>query len=349
MYASLPLSKVIAQAAAGHGPLPYPLQATINVTGRCNSRCLYCTYSNPARQRPDVPYDRLYILIKDLAASGVRSLCLSGGEPLLHPDLGQIIQTAVSLGMVVTVTTNGTLLDLATAQRLHTAGLSTLVFSLDSLVNEMYQQTRGIPISKARQAFQTLQTYRRGAVCISRVAVSIVLTRLTVDHLLSHIEALYQWLLPEDRIMVQAYQPPPHLPARDDPLRFTPSDRTRLEKLCQALIDAQARGMPIGNDAMFLERLPAFLAEGRMPAGYQCTIGYYTLYINERLDVLPCWQLPPVGNLNNTPIAQIWQSPEYAAARARMMDLNCRKCALVCHSPEFLDMLAELVGYEPFP
>jgi MoaA/NifB/PqqE/SkfB family radical SAM enzyme len=298
-------------------------------------------------QCPDVPYDQLYTLIQDLAAFGVRSLCLSGGEPLLHPDLCQIVQTAVNLGMVVTVVTNGTLLDLATAQRLHTAGLSTLVLSFDSLDDELYRQARGIPINKARQAFQTLQTYRHGAACISRVVVSIVLTRLIVDHLLSHIETLCQWLLPEDRIMVQAYQPPPHLPARDDPLCFTPSDRTRLEKLCQALVAAQARGVPIGNDATFLARLPAFLAERQMPAGYQCTIGYSTLYIKESLDVHPCWQLPPVGNLNNISIAQLWQSPEYVAARARMLNLNCRKCALVCHSPEFLDMLAGLLGYEP--
>jgi len=348
MAGSLPLSKVATQAVAGRGSLPRPLQATLKVTGRCNSRCAYCTYGNPDMQHPDVPFDRLYTVIEDLAKLGVRSLCLSGGEPLLHPGLVQIIQAAVSLGMVVTITTNGTLLDLATAQRLHTAGLSTLVLSFDSFENELYQQIRGIPINKAWQHFRELQAYRRRAMCIPRVVVNIVLTRLILDRLLAHIEALCQWLLPEDRIMVQAYQPSPNLSPSEDPFRFMPSDRARLEELCQSLITAQKRGIPIGNDATFLVRLPAFLAEGQMPVGYQCTIGYFTLYIKENLDVHPCWQLPPVGNLNHTTIAQLWHSPEYARARTRMLALNCRRCALVCHSPEFLDTLAGLVSYEPF-
>ncbi len=349
MHTSLPLSEVVAQAVAGRGPLPRPLQATLNVTGRCNSRCMYCAYGSVgATQNTDVSYERLCTIMEELAMLGVRSLCLSGGEPLLRSDLDQIIRTAVNLGMVATVTTNGTLLDLATAQRLHTAGLSTLVLSFDSFKNELYQQMRGMPINKAKQAFQTLQAYRRGAECIPRVVINVVLTRLNIDHLLSHIDTLSQLLLPEDRVTIQAYQPPSNLPAADDPLRFSPSDRERLETLCEALISAQARGAPIGNNTAFLRRLPAFLAEGQMPAGYQCTIGYSTLYIKENLDIHPCWQLPPVGNLNHTPIAQLWRSSQYAAARARMLALNCRKCALVCHSPEFLDMLAELVGYEPF-
>lgn len=350
MRARIPLSNIIAQAAADHCPLPRPLQATLNVTGRCNSRCVYCSYGSlSAQNRTDLSYDQLCEKIKELAAFGVRSLCLSGGEPLLRPDLDQIIRTAVDLGMVVTITTNGILLDLATAKRLHTAGLSTLVLSFDSLEDRLYQKVRGVPVNRAKQAFQMLQSYRCGNECIPRVVVNIVLTRLIVDHVLEYIKTLCQWMLLEDRIMVQAYQPPPNLPAANDPLRFMPSDRARLETLCQALIRAKEDGVPIGNEAAFLARLPAFLAEGQMPSSYQCTIGYSTLYIKENLDIHPCWQLPPVGNLNHTPIAQLWQSSEYAAARSRMLALNCRKCALVCHSPEFLDTLAELVGYEPFP
>ena len=103
-----------------------------------------------------------------------------------------------------------------------------------------------------------------------------------------------------------------------------------------------------GNDLRFLQRIPRFLAYGDFAGGFRCLTGYSSLYIKETLDVHPCWQLPSVGNLRKNTITDIWECQAYHVARERMKRLDCRKCALVCHAPEFLDMFAELVGYVPY-
>lgn len=346
----VPLSEVVAEAADGVGSLPRPLQVTLNVTGRCNSRCQYCAYGDPdTMKRTDISYEHLAKQIEQLAALGVRALTISGGEPMLRKDLSDIIRFAADCGLNVTLITNASLLDIAAAQRLDAAGLSTLVLSFDSLEDELYRQIRGIAVNKPKYAFEQLQAFRRKTSCIPMVVVNIVLTRPIADRLLAHLDRLVPLMLPQDRIMVQAYQPPPELSATKDPLRFTASDRERLESLVEALIATQSRGVPLGNDAQFLRRLPGFLAEGELPKGFRCTIGYSSLYVKENFDVHPCWQLPLLGNLNDISIDRLWNSPAYATARERMKALDCRKCALVCHSPEFLDMQSQRLDHDPLP
>ena len=344
------LSQVVRHAADGTGSLPRPLQATINVTSRCNSRCTYCSYGDPNFPRvPDPSLTQLVDLISDLACFGVRSLSLSGGEPLLRDDLPDIVRLASEAGMAVTVVTNGTLLTIETAQQLADAGLVNLVISFDTLKDELYQQIRGVPLTKSSSNFYALQEYRRSYHCIPRVAVNAVLTRLNYQSLLADIALFCPWLLPNDSFMVQAYQPPPSLPANKDPLRFRSSDRSALDYLCARLRERKKEGWPIGNDVEFLARLPGFLAAGELPEGYQCLTAYSSLFIKENLDVHPCWQFQPVGNLNSVPVAELWPSAQFELARQRMKRLECRKCALVCHTNEFLDILASLVDYDPFP
>ena len=122
-----------------------------------------------------------------------------------------------------------------------------------------------------------------------------------------------------------------------------------LDELCQTLVSRQAQGWPVGNAVHFLERLPGFLASNALPEGYECLTAYSSLYIKETLDVHPCWQLPPVGNLGARSLAELWEDTGFEDARQRMRRLECRKCALVCHAAEFMDTLACLVNYEPYP
>ena len=83
----------------------------LEVTHRCNLRCISC-YTGAGSEKPDsLTLKERKLVVRQAKAMGVRSVSLSGsGEPLLYPDLGELIAYIRSLGMSVVLFTNGTLL-----------------------------------------------------------------------------------------------------------------------------------------------------------------------------------------------------------------------------------------------
>ncbi|MGR3319834.1 MAG: radical SAM protein [Candidatus Anammoxibacter sp.] len=97
-----------------------PFYVTVNLTRRCNLRCLGCRFHSPNVNVPspsdqaivDLPYSTFKKLCKELKAMGVNHLILTGeGEPFLHPNISDIIVSVKDAGFHVTLLTNGTLLD----------------------------------------------------------------------------------------------------------------------------------------------------------------------------------------------------------------------------------------------
>ena len=109
-----------------------PVAAHLIPVRRCNLSCTYCNeyddHSSP------VPTRDMLRRIDLLAALGTGIVTMSGGEPLLHPDLDQILRHVRARGMVATVITNGYLLTAARIQRLNRAGLDHLQISIDNVL-----------------------------------------------------------------------------------------------------------------------------------------------------------------------------------------------------------------------
>lgn len=90
----------------------------LHVTERCNLRCPHCYAGCPSVAAPgDLPPATLRRLLKEAAELGSRETVLSGGEPLLHPELKRILPHAASVSDV-TLLTNGTLVNAAWASAL---------------------------------------------------------------------------------------------------------------------------------------------------------------------------------------------------------------------------------------
>jgi MoaA/NifB/PqqE/SkfB family radical SAM enzyme len=109
----------------------HPILVHIIPVRRCNLSCTYCneydSFSKP------VPRSEMLRRIDLLAALGSMSVHLSGGEPLLHPDLDAIIRRIRRHGMFSGVLTNGYLLTVERIQQLNRAGLDYLQISVDNV------------------------------------------------------------------------------------------------------------------------------------------------------------------------------------------------------------------------
>ena len=109
----------------------HPLLAHIIPVRRCNLACKYCNefddFSKP------VPTETMFQRVDKLGELGTSVVTISGGEPLLHPDLDQIIHRIRKNGIVAGLITNGYLLTAERIQRLSRAGLEWLQISIDNV------------------------------------------------------------------------------------------------------------------------------------------------------------------------------------------------------------------------
>jgi MoaA/NifB/PqqE/SkfB family radical SAM enzyme len=109
----------------------HPVLAHMVVTRRCNLSCTYCNefddFSKP------VPTAELLRRIDLLAALGTTVITLTGGEPLLHPELESIVQRVRSHGIIAVAVTNGYLLTPERIRGLNRAGLDHLQISVDNI------------------------------------------------------------------------------------------------------------------------------------------------------------------------------------------------------------------------
>src|SRR3954451_18716733 len=109
----------------------HPVLAHIIPMRRCNLSCAYCNeYDNVSAP---VPTETMLRRIDLLARLGTKIITISGGEPLLHPDLDDIIRAIRSHDAIATMITNGLLLTPERIERLNRAGLEHLQISIDNV------------------------------------------------------------------------------------------------------------------------------------------------------------------------------------------------------------------------
>lgn len=116
----------------------------ISVTDKCNLRCVYCM---PERGLPWLPkseilsYEEIAQLVGAAAAAGVRSIRLSGGEPLIRKDLPRLVEAIAAVDAIedISLSTNGLLLE-EQIDDLAAAGLGRVNVSLDTLREDRFFQ-----------------------------------------------------------------------------------------------------------------------------------------------------------------------------------------------------------------
>jgi MoaA/NifB/PqqE/SkfB family radical SAM enzyme len=107
-----------------------PVEAQLIVTRKCNLSCGYCSEYDETSQ--PIPLDRLKERIDALHRLNTVNISLLGGEPLLHPELPDIVAHADRRAQV-SVTTNGFLITQELISRLNRAGLANMEVSIDSI------------------------------------------------------------------------------------------------------------------------------------------------------------------------------------------------------------------------
>jgi MoaA/NifB/PqqE/SkfB family radical SAM enzyme len=109
----------------------HPILAHVIPMRRCNLSCTYCNeYDDVSKP---VPLDVMTRRLDKLAALGTTAIIISGGEPLMHPEIDKLIARIRHHKMLACMITNGYLLTQERIQKLNQAGLEFMQISIDNI------------------------------------------------------------------------------------------------------------------------------------------------------------------------------------------------------------------------
>jgi len=142
-YGRDPVSDVMAAA------VDPPFLVALNLTRRCNLRCAHCYLDAGTRgagAQGELSTDEVVALLDRIGAlSDETMIVLTGGEPLLRPDVEVLARRAADRGLMVVIGTNGMLLNERRVAALQAAGVHAVGISLDSLDPGYHDRFRGVP------------------------------------------------------------------------------------------------------------------------------------------------------------------------------------------------------------
>ncbi len=161
-----------------------------NITRACNLKCVHCyNDSGASKARNELSTDQAKVVLDDLAQFGVPSVLFSGGEPLMRPDLFELIGYAGQRGLRTVISTNGTLITADVAKNIKQRGVSYVGISLDG-IGQINDAFRGVP-GAFEKAVQGIKNCRDAGV---RVGLRLTLTARNVQDLVG----LFDFLEAED-------------------------------------------------------------------------------------------------------------------------------------------------------
>jgi radical SAM protein with 4Fe4S-binding SPASM domain len=290
--------------------LGVPLSAHIDLTFRCNERCVHCYLDH--EDYGEMTTAEIRGILDQLAEAGTLFLTLSGGEILLRKDFFEILEYARRLMFDVTLKTNGILIREKQAKRIRDLGVGKVQISVYSHRPEVHDAITKVPGSLER----SLDAIRFLKSMGLKVAMAKVLMRQNMqDHagvqaLAAELGAEFKMdptitpMMSGDRSILNLNIPRPKL-----------HEVLHDESLVGNLEDFCAPPPPVDDSAM--DSIP-------------CSAGHSACYISPYGDVYPCVQFPlPSGNVRKQKFIEIWrdstQLREVRSIRARDLP-TCSAC-----------------------
>ncbi|MCO6441146.1 MAG: radical SAM protein [Nitrococcus mobilis] len=151
------------------------------INNACNAGCEFCSFNIDALPKAAwrfVPLAAARHAIDILVRHGMRYLVITGGEPMLHPDLYAIMAHARAQGMVIILVTNGSRLNAQSIQALTDNGLSSIIISIDAASAEAHEANRKLTrvCARIQQANQVLRRFK------IQSTASVTMSRLIDDY-----------------------------------------------------------------------------------------------------------------------------------------------------------------------
>jgi len=269
------------------------------LTRACNLACHHCRAAAIDTPPPDeLSPEECLTLIDEIASFAQPTLILTGGEPLLRPDLFTIASRATERGLRVVAATNGTLLDATSARRLVEAGIRRISISIDGEDAASHDELRGVA-----GAFDGAL---RGIEAAKEAALPFQLNTTVTTQNAEELPEIMQLAIRLGAVAHHIFLLVPTGRAAD--YRGLELDAGRYESVLNWLADQyESAGIEIrATCAPFFYRI---LRQRGIPTRARgCLAGQSFCFISHRGDVQPCGYFDvQCGNVRERSLREIWE------------------------------------------
>jgi radical SAM protein with 4Fe4S-binding SPASM domain len=283
---------------------------SLEITRKCNLQCIHCYSDSGKKREKELTTKELYDLIDEFAQLGVLNILVTGGEPLLHPDVFDIIAYIRSKPMSVMLFTNGTMVTEEVVTRVKELGVLSVTVSLDGATAKTHDTFRG---GKSFDAVVEAVNLLKKAEIPVRVNVS--LHKGILGEIVLLLDLFKKWGITEYFLGPITYTGRP----TESGNVITPEEyKTVLEQVKEY---EKTVGIPTKK------RLPYF------PELITCGIGMGNLTVRSNGVIAPCITFPDdisLGNVRTDSLADIWNdSPLLNKLRcmSALENDTCKTCA----------------------
>lgn len=315
-----------------HRPLCGPVLATLSVTYQCNYRCRMCNFhlrhqEMKAAGKPELTTQEWLKVIRDLADLGVAGVGFTGGEPLLRPDIFELLRVSHEVGLITHLNTNGYFLRGPLLERLVEARVDSVNISLDGPDAVTHDDNRGFrgAFERTVEAVRGLDRLRRERNVPLRIKVVGVLSRRNIGQAKALLQAAAD--LKTDCIELIPEQPflnerEPLDPAFLAELRETVAMLQRMKKQGAAL-ENSPRHLALFEDSF-----------RGLPTPFPCLAGYNSIGVDNYGDIYPCMPYinwgRVVGSVREESLKEFWYKRSPGDWRDEVD--RCRSCYLNCQA-----------------
>jgi AdoMet-dependent heme synthase len=293
--------------------LNIPLNVQLDLTYRCNERCVHCYLDHD--DHGEMTTVEIRRLLDEMADAGVFVLTLSGGEIFVRKDFFEILEYARKLMFCVKLKTNAVLIREPEARRLKELAIESIQISIYSHRPEVHDAITLLPGSLKRSLDAIRFLKSQG---LKVIIANVLMAQNVQDY--RGLQALAEELGVESTIdptitpMMDGNRTPLSLGISGSTLREIYRD--------QALV---------GNVEEFCA-IPAEAGQDELEAT-PCSAGHTACYVSPYGDVFPCVQFPlPTGNIRRQRFIDIWRHSEQMndVRSIRLKDLpTCSHCTHV--------------------
>lgn len=287
--------------------------AQFAITDACNARCKFCNFNIDTSSTSDRVYvklDQACAAMDVMAANGVEYIAFVGGEPTMHTGLPDMLAHAKLLGMNTMVCTNGALLTQERIQQYTTAGINSMIISIDAPNVQDHEQNRGLTGVCARIAEANKVLHSHGVTTTASVTINRLLGDLTKlpDFLrsLNFDQVTFSYPLHTLPSTFRSYSDSELIEYSDDELYTAFDDIKKLKKRFRVL-----------NPTASLNEMQRFIRGEKQQ--FPCLAGYKYFHLDWNLDIYRChaW---------HEPISSVFEFDSSQLVRD-----GCTKCMVDCY------------------